>query len=413
MLLTDYKLLDLAQWQQLLSESPVASWFQSPEAYAFFCSLPELMQPFIVAVIRSESSPQAHPNLKQTLPQRSRSFPEGKETSPRLADRESVALNNRSFEQKRDKNKETSQPLPQRSRSFPEGKETLRTLQTSQTSRTLQGLIVGYVTKEHNPLKQFFTRRAIIYGGPLLADDITDEELAELLMAVTGNPSSVTSNQSPVTINPIFIETRNFNDYSRWRHVFEQCGFRYQPHYDMHILCSDREQMQNAVAESKMRNIRKSLADGIQVSEAADATDVHEFYLLLKQLYKSKVRTPLFEESFFQSFVKDNRGVLLLVRQADNIIGGMLCPMLEGRVLYEWYVVGPAVVTWAAMQYAHSHALPIFDLMGAGEPGVPYGVRDFKLQFGGKLLEYGRFLHITNRFLYGIGKLGVKIMRKY
>ena len=49
----------------------------------------------------------------------------------------------------------------------------------------LVGVIVGYITKEKNPIKQFFTRRAIIYGGPLLADDISETALAELLKAVS------------------------------------------------------------------------------------------------------------------------------------------------------------------------------------------------------------------------------------
>ena len=48
----------------------------------------------------------------------------------------------------------------------------------------LVGVIVGYTTKEKNPIKQFLTRRAIIIGGPLLAEDATAEEIAALLNAV-------------------------------------------------------------------------------------------------------------------------------------------------------------------------------------------------------------------------------------
>lgn len=44
--------------------------------------------------------------------------------------------------------------------------------------------VVGYITHERNPIKQFFTRRAIIYGGPLLAEDISATALAALLKAV-------------------------------------------------------------------------------------------------------------------------------------------------------------------------------------------------------------------------------------
>ena len=49
---------------------------------------------------------------------------------------------------------------------------------------TLRAVCVGYLTVERNPIKQYFTRRAIIIGGPALADDATDEEVVALLEAV-------------------------------------------------------------------------------------------------------------------------------------------------------------------------------------------------------------------------------------
>ena len=48
----------------------------------------------------------------------------------------------------------------------------------------LVGVVVGYITQEKNALKQFLTRRAIIVGGPLLAENINDEALAALLQAI-------------------------------------------------------------------------------------------------------------------------------------------------------------------------------------------------------------------------------------
>jgi hypothetical protein len=51
-------------------------------------------------------------------------------------------------------------------------------------SLDLRGVCVGYVTVERNRLKQYFTRRAIIFGGPALADDATSEEVETLMKAV-------------------------------------------------------------------------------------------------------------------------------------------------------------------------------------------------------------------------------------
>ena len=48
----------------------------------------------------------------------------------------------------------------------------------------LVGVIVGYTTQEKCQLKQHFTARSIIVGGPLIADNISNEALSALLSAI-------------------------------------------------------------------------------------------------------------------------------------------------------------------------------------------------------------------------------------
>ena len=91
-----YKDIDCVEWGVLVKASATGTWFQTPEAYCFYESMPEFFRPFVVAVERVND------------------------------------LTN---------------------------------------ERTLRGVCVGYVTVEKSPLKQFLTRRAIIIGGPCLADD--------------------------------------------------------------------------------------------------------------------------------------------------------------------------------------------------------------------------------------------------
>lgn len=70
------------------------------------------------------------------------------------------------------------------------------------------------------------------------------------------------------------------------------------------------------------------------------------------------------------------------------------------------------MATYAGIEYAAEHGYTRYDMMGAGKPGVPYGVRDFKAEFGGEMVEQGRFLCICHPILYKLGVLGVKILRK-
>ena len=152
------------------------------------------------------------------------------------------------------------------------------------------------------------------------------------------------------------------------------------------------------------------------------------------------MKTPLFPLSFFIALNKHKDGRLLLMEYQGRIIGGTVCvikgptpnPSLKGReqndnanngVVYEWFVCGEDGVyphvfpscyaTYAGMKYAAEHGYARFDMMGAGKPGEAYGVRDFKAKFGGKEVEYGRFVCIAHPLLYRIGEFGVKVLRHF
>ena len=343
-----YNEIDLTQWRTLVEQSPYAIWFQTPEAYDFYVSVPNEMTSYAVGV---------------------------------------------------------------------------------EESGVLKGVVVVYLTKEKNPIKHFLTRRAIIIGGPLLAEDISDDALAALLMAIrqlgdkakgTKNSKAVTTASTPYTLHstPIYIETRNFHDYSQWKSVFEKCGFAYQPHLNIQVACNAQHQM----SERRIRQVRKALKNGVEICQAQSEGEIKAWYRILQQLYRKKVRTPLWSEEFFLQFYRNGVGNYLLVKHEGKIIGGMMCPILKGKTIYEWYVCGldedfrecyPSVIaTYAAIEYAKEHELPLFDFMGAGKPDIPYGVRDFKMEFGGELVENGRFVYVQKTILYRFGVWCIKQLKK-
>lgn len=331
MLYRSYKEIDTLQWNELVQKSDTATWFQTPEAYALFASLPDEFKPFVYGV--SENG-------------------------------------------------------------------------------QLSGIIVGYITQEKNRLKQFFTRRAIIIGGPLLDAEISSEALSALLQTV----------RTELSKQAIYIETRNFNDYSRWKDIFRTQGFSYQPHLNFHIDTSSLETAQANIGKHRWKYIRLSIRDGATMVESSTIEQVRECYVVLSELYRDKVKTPLFSIEFFEKLYKMPNAKFLLVAFEGNIIGGTICVSLPNKALYEWFVCGndnyhkgirpSSVATWYGMEYAATHNYPRFDLMGAGVPDKPYGVRDFKAEFGGKLVEHGRFLCVCQSLLYNIGKIGVKLLKK-
>lgn len=367
-----YKEIDREEWSRLVRTSATGTWFQTPEAYMLFASMQELFLPFAKAVERVNE------------------------------------LTN---------------------------------------ERTLRGVCVGYVTREKNPIKQYFTRRAIIIGGPVIANDATSEEVETLMIAVR-NQFKILDLRFKILNSPIFIETRNFNDYSRWKGAFEKAGFEYKRHLNFHVDCTDKEKMWERLSENRKRQVRHVNGDfkfkisfpfGTITSNlrfdnlSVTEQDVREWYEILSELYRKKVKTPLWPVEFFIEAYRQGIGQFMLVRHEGKIIGGSMVvrwnpnpsPSIKGRdvrgTVYEWFECGlnaqykeqyPSVMaTYAGMCYAAEEGIGRYDMMGAGVPDVPYGVRDFKAEFGGQLVEHGRFVCVREPILYKIGVLGVKMMR--
>ena len=319
-----YNQIDRQQWNTLVRTSENGTWFQSPEAYDFYFSLPTLLDPFVYGV---------------------------------------------------------------------------------EESGELRAVCVGYVTKERNQIKHFFTRRAIILGGPAIANGVAKEEVTLLLSTL--NVKLLTGSNAP-----IYIETRNFNDYTPWKEAFEAAGFAYKPHLNFHVDPST-----NNLSDNRKRQLKKSDA----ITElATNESEIQEWYKVLTKLYRTKVKTPLWPIDFFLAAYRLSIAKFLLVKYEGRVIGGSMV-VADERTVYEWFECGlnteykdqyPSVLaTCAGIQLALQSACKRYDMMGAGEPGVPYGVRDFKAEFGGQLVEHGRFLSVCKPMLYRIGKWGVKILK--
>ena len=316
-----YDLIDRQQWSELVRTRETGTWFQSPEAYDFFASLPELMEPFVYGVERAEK---------------------------------------------------------------------------------LCAVCVGYVTKEPNPIKQFFTRRAIIIGGVVTAANGAKEDIVILLNYV----------RKELKPKSIYIETRNFNDFSPWKEAFEAAGFVYKPHLNFHV-----DPATNNLSDNRKRQLKKS--DEV-VSEGVSELEIREWYEVLSELYRTKVKTPLWPIDFFLEAYRQGIAKFLLVKHEGRIIGGSMV-VADERTVYEWFECGlnaeckdqyPSVMaTWGGIQLAHQSGCTRYDMMGAGEPGVPYGVRDFKAEFGGQMVEHGRFLCVCKPMLYRLGVCVVKILK--
>lgn len=280
----------------------------------------------------------------------------------------------------------------------------------------LIAICLGCIIMEYSSKIGFFTSRTVVYGGPLIEttvnnpDEVLDLLLKRLILQV--------KNKS------IFIQFRNFFEWNDRKEIFHRNDFDYLERLNYLVDTTSEQDIKKRMSSSKLRQVKKGLKEGAEIIDPENIGQVREFYDILVHMYRHKVKKPLPKWSFFKSFYElskqDKLGIIKLVKYDNRIVGGILSPVLKGKVIYEWYVCGldveykkvyPSVLaTWAAIDYANKNNIPVFDFMGVGVPDKDYGVRDFKAKFGGDLVNYGRFGRINNPFLYTITEIGYNIL---
>ncbi|NCQ12406.1 MAG: GNAT family N-acetyltransferase [Bacteroidetes bacterium] len=276
----------------------------------------------------------------------------------------------------------------------------------------LTSLVVVTLQKEHG-IKEYFSRRGIVYGGILISEN--NEESLKFLLKHLNN---FYRNQL------IYIEIRNNFDYSIFKSAFQLNNFNYQPHFNVQLKTENTsmEAILSNMKYNRRREINISFKEGAEVNEAQNENEVIALFDILKDLYTTKVKLPLPNLNYFIGLYKSKIGKVFIVKHHNKVIGGSFCIFHQGMSINTLYYAGirnyhkkifpTHLAIMGVTEFAIRNNLKMVDFMGAGKPGKEYGVRDYKLEFGGELLEHGRYLKIINPILYNIGKLGLKLLAK-
>jgi hypothetical protein len=307
-----------------------------------------------------------------------------------------------------------------------------------ETDRIL-GLLLGATIREMKGPGGYFSSRTVIYGGPLVEKRGRGEEgtRGKGEEGTRGKGEEGTRGKGEegkildllleelirrVKNKSVFIQFRNFFSQGDNKELFSDRQFNYRDRLNLLLDTSSREKVIKNMSASRWRQIRKGL--GAEIIKPENTGQVREFYDILHNLYRYKVKKPLPGWDFFERFYhlsgEGRLGIIRLVKFNDRIIGGILSPITPGKTIYEWYVCGldqeyrelyPSVLaTWAAIDYAIENNIPQFDFMGVGIPEREYGVRDFKMRFGGQMVNYGRFARVNNKMLYFAAETGYNLL---
>ena len=104
----------------------------------------------------------------------------------------------------------------------------------------------------------------------------------------------------------------------------------------------------------------------------------------------------------------------------DELVGTMYTLCYKG-LIYDYFAGSNSIhykkfpnslIPWEVMMWGKNNGMILFDWGGAGKPGIPYGVRDYKEQFGGQYVNFGRFEKINKPILFRIVNVFFKIWQR-
>jgi len=274
----------------------------------------------------------------------------------------------------------------------------------------IKGILSGNLQTVASGILGKISTRAVLMQAPVALDD---EALSTLLKHYINFMKR----------KAVYTEIRNNYDTSYQRHIYEESGFHYEDHLDIIVDLSQSENILWEQIHSKRRNeIKKAIKSGVFVSKLNNDYLV-ESYSIIKEVY-NRAKLPLPSILFFKNALqKSTQNIGMIIYGAfftDKLIGTMFTLQYKNTVfdffagsISQYYDKHPNdILPWEVFKLCKNEGKTVFDFGGAGKPNVPYGVRDYKKQFGGKLVNYGRYTLVHNPLKMKLAETGFKSLQK-
>lgn len=272
-------------------------------------------------------------------------------------------------------------------------------------------LLASIMTNGKGPIR-LLTKRSIIIGGPLVEND--DPVITQQLMQVY--------NRIMRRKGVIYSQIRPVYDSDVLTNQLQPLGYQRVGHYNLTLnLDVAEETMFGNLHKERKRNIAQAEKAGLMFQEVSSENDVNEITSLIEQTYKRK-GVPMGYADIFLTARTHLPGV---VRFFGAYLDGK---MIAGQVrlcykdlVYAWFAGSDEAylkkrpndyLLWHVILWSHRNNYKLFDFGGGGEPGVPYGVRDYKLKFGCDIADYGRLEKHHRPISYWAGAMAYKLYHR-
>jgi lipid II:glycine glycyltransferase (peptidoglycan interpeptide bridge formation enzyme) len=261
-----------------------------------------------------------------------------------------------------------------------------------------------------------FTSRSIVHGGVLCAPGAGGRQALDALLKTY---------KQAVKHAVLYTELRNLSDASELAPVMSQNGFAGEQHLN-YLIDLDRpaDQVFQSIGKRTRKKIRRGHRSGRVCTTAVTVrSELDEWYAILDKTYRY-ARVPLADSTLFEAvfdLLCPRNMAKFFVARVDGVPAACSLELLYRDTVYGWYggmdrqyssYHANELMHWHILEWSVNHGYRIYDFGGAGRPGEPYGVRDFKAKFGGELVDFGRHSYVHSPGRLKLTNLAYRFYRK-
>lgn len=275
-------------------------------------------------------------------------------------------------------------------------------------------VLQAVVIKELSGVLGSFSARAIIQGGPLFVETENGINAFKLLME---------HYDKIVQKKALYTQIRTMWDTTNISGILNTIGYEYEERLNFLIdLNRPEETIFSDFKRDKKRAIKKAEKMGLYLKIADSVEEIDSFCEILSETYKAAC-LPLADKTLFHSLFnicEEDKAKFFLAKINGEIIAGRLILCYKTTII-DWYAGAKRdsllyrpneFLVWHGLKWGSEKGFHTFNFGGAGNPNEEYGVREFKKQFGGKLVNFGRHKKIYAPIKMKIAANGFSIYRK-
>ena len=281
-------------------------------------------------------------------------------------------------------------------------------------SGKILAVLQAVVIREIGGLLGSFSARSVIQGGPLFVEGKDGlEAVAELMEHY----------DDIVRKKVVYTQIRNMWNTQDVKTILQKAGYTHVEHLNYLIdLSKDEKDLWSNLYKSRRNGITKSYRLGSSLEEFVDINSIETIYKQLQKTY-SHAKIPLADITLFKSIVfklvPKNMAKIWVAKYDDKVIGTIVTLTYKDTI-YDWYAGSSReylklcpndILPWNVIEWGSKNQFNIFDFGGAGKPTESYGVREFKKQFGGNLVNFGRYEKIHSKFKAKLANGGYKLYK--